>query len=324
MKAAVVNTLGQAPVYTDFADPRPEDGAVVATVEAASVKNLDRGLVAGTHYGSAALRLPIVAGIDGVARLADGRLVYTGAVAPFGMMAERALIDPRRAVELPAGLDPVIGAAVPNPGISAWFSLEYTGRIQPGARVLILGATGVTGAVAVQLAKAHFGAGSVVAVGRNSERLAWLRTVGADDVIALGTENLTERVAAEHALQPFDVIIDYLWGAPAEQVLAALGNNHLGIGFHATRFVHVGSMAGPTITLPGAILRSAGIELAGFGIGSIPAKEQARIPADVLPALFAMVAEGKLQIDVQRQPLEQVEQVWNAPERAGARLVLVP
>jgi NADPH:quinone reductase-like Zn-dependent oxidoreductase len=324
MKAAVVNTLGQAPVYADFTDPEPANGTVVATVEAASLKNLDRGLVSGKHYGSAALTLPMIAGVDGVARLGDGRLVYTGAVAPFGMMAERALIDPRGAVELPAGLDPILGAAVPNPGISAWFSLEYAGRIQPGSRVLVLGATGVTGGMAVQLAKSQFGAGSVVVAGRNTERLAWLRTVGADDVIELGTENLAERVAAEHASHPFDVVIDYLWGPPAEQVLAALGNNHLGTGFHSTRFVQVGAMAAPTINLAGGILRSAGIELCGFGIGSVPAPEQARVSTEVLPALFAMVAQGTLNIDARPRPLAEVEQVWTAAEPAGTRTVLVP
>jgi NADPH:quinone reductase-like Zn-dependent oxidoreductase len=324
MKAAVVTTLGQAPVYADFTDPAPANGAVVGTVLAASLKNLDRGLISGKHYGSAALTLPMVAGVDGVARLTDGRVVYTGAVAPFGMMAEQALLDPRRAVELPAGVDPVLGAAVPNPGISAWFSLEYAGRIQSGSRVLILGATGVTGGVAVQLAKSQFGAGSVVVAGRNTERLAWLRTVGADDVIELSTEDLAERVRAEHASQPFDVVIDYLWGAPAEQVLSALGNNHLGTGFHATRFVQVGSMAGPTINLPGGILRSAGIELCGFGIGSIPAREQARVSTEALPALYAMVADGTIDIDARPHPLSEVEQVWTAPEPAGTRTVLVP
>jgi NADPH:quinone reductase-like Zn-dependent oxidoreductase len=324
MKAAVVTAFGQPPAYGDFAEPQPQNGTEVATVEAASVKNLDRGLVAGTHYGSAALQLPIAAGIDGVARLADGRLVYTRAIPPYGLMAEQTLVDPNQMVELPAGVDPVIGAAVPNPGVSAWFSLEYAGRLRPGQRVLILGATGVTGSVAVQLAKAQFGAGNVVVAGRNADRLAWLRTVGADDVITLSSEDLTERVAAEHAAQPFDVVIDYLWGTPAEQVLTALGNNHLGTGFHATRYVEVGSMAGPTINLPGAILRSAGIELCGFGIGSIPGPEQARAATEVLPALFAMVAAGTLQIDVEVKPLSEVTHVWTEPEKAGARTVLVP
>ncbi len=324
MKAAVVNTLGRAPAYTDFDDPRPQNGLAVATVEAASLKNLDRGLVSGTHYGSASLRLPSVAGVDGVARLADGRLVYTGAIPPYGMMAERALIDPERVVDLPAGVDPVLGAAVPNPGLSAWFSLEYAARVQPGQNVLILGATGVTGALAVQLAKVQFGAGRVVVAGRNAARLDWLRTVCADHVISLGTDDLAERVAVEHNSHPIDVVLDYLWGSPAEQVLAGLGGYHLAATFHAMRYVQVGSMAGPTINLPAGILRSAGIELLGLGIGSVPAEAQARVGSELLPKLFELVADGSLQMDAQARPLSDVEELWTATEPSGTRIVLVP
>ena len=288
MKAAVIETLGRPPRYADFPDPQPADGAVVATVEAASLKNLDRGLVAGTHYGSASLPLPMVAGVDGVVRLDDGRLFYANARIPHGMMAERTLVDPTSSVELPAGIDPALAAAIPNPGLSAWFSLEYAAHFQPGQTVLILGATGVTGSVAVQLAKTHFGAGRVLAVGRNRERLDWLRTVGADDTIALDADS-AERLAAEHDSHPFDAVLDYLWGPPAEQVLAALGNSHLSTGYHPTRYVQVGAMAGPTIQLPAAILRSAGVHLLGVGLGSIPPEAQARVRTELLPALFAMV-----------------------------------
>ena len=323
MKAAVIDMLGRPPRYADFPDPQPVDGAVVATVEAASLKNLDRGLVAGTHYGSASLPLPMVAGVDGVARLDDGRLVYSNARFPHGMMAERTLVDPAAAVELPAGIDPVLAAAVPNPGLSAWFSLEYAAQIQPGQTVLILGATGVTGSVAVQLAKAHFGAGRVLAVGRNRERLDWLRTVGADDTIALDADS-ADRLAAEHDSHPFDAVLDYLWGSPAEQVLAALGNSHLSTGYHPTRYVQVGAMAGPTIQLSAAILRSAGVQLLGVGLGSIPPEAQARVKTELLPALFAMVSDGHLHIDVQPHALSQVESVWAANESSGTRVVLVP
>ena len=323
MKAAVIDMLGRPPRYADFPDPQPVDGAVVATVEAASLKNLDRGLVAGTHYGSASLPLPMVAGVDGVARLDDGRLVYSNARFPHGMMAERTLVDPAAAVELPAGIDPVLAAAVPNPGLSAWFSLEYAAQIQPGQTVLILGATGVTGSVAVQLAKAHFGAGRVLAVGRNRERLDWLRTVGADDTIALDADS-ADRLAAEHDSHPFDAVLDYLWGSPGEQVLAALGNSHLSTGYHPTRYVQVGAMAGPTIQLSAAILRSAGVQLLGVGLGSIPPEAQARVKTELLPALFAMVSDGRLHIDVQPHTLSQVESVWAANESSGTRVVLVP
>jgi NADPH:quinone reductase-like Zn-dependent oxidoreductase len=139
----------------------------------------------GKHHASKEIQLPAIAGFDGVARLADGRRVYTGAVAPYGMMAERTLVNPHGAVELPEHVDSVTAAAVPNPGMSAWMSLEHAAAVQPGDNVLVLGATGVTCSMAVQLARTVFGAGRVVVAGRNISRLDWLRTVGADDAIAL-------------------------------------------------------------------------------------------------------------------------------------------
>jgi NADPH:quinone reductase-like Zn-dependent oxidoreductase len=324
MKAAVIHALGQPPTYGDFEDPRPGDGAVVATVAAAALKNLDRGLVSGTHYASAQVQLPSVAGVDGVARLADGRLVYANAIPPYGLMAERTLVDPSRAVELPSDMDPVAAAATPNAAISAWLALEHTAALRPGQHLLVLGATGVTGGIAVQLAKTVFGAGRVVAAGRNAERLLWLRGVGADAVIPLGSGDWRDQVAAEHRAQPFDAVLDYLWGEPAEQVLTALANNSLTAGFHATRFVQVGSMAGPTITLPAGVLRGAGIEIVGFGFGSVPGKLFARANADYLPRLFVMVAKGELHVETQPRPLSEVADAWTHAEPSGTRVVLIP
>ena len=259
MKAAVVNAVGMPPVYTDFPDPQAGHGAVVATVEAAALKNLDRVMISGKHYSGAHLSLPMIAGVDGVARLDDGRLVYANVRPPNGMMAEKTLVDPAAAVEVPEGIDPVLAAAVPNPGLSVWLSFEHRAHIRPGQHALVLGATGVTGALAVQLAKAAFGAGRVVAAGRNAARLEWLKQVGADAVINVANDDLGSRVAAEHREQPFDVVLDYLWGAPAEQTLAALGNAQ----FHVTRFVQIGDMAGPHVTLPAGTFRGAGVELVG-------------------------------------------------------------
>src|ERR1700754_1083861 len=207
MKAAVVEALGQTPVYTDFTEPALGDGAVGVNVEASALTNLTRGLLSGNHYASKEIQLPAVAGVDGVARLGDGRLVYTGAIAPYGMMAERALVNPNGMTLLPDTIDPVTAAAIPNPGLSAWMALDYAAAVKPGAHVLVLGATGVTGSVAVQLAKSVFGAQHVVAAGRNTERLRWLCTVGADDVITIGEDDLGASVAAAHAERPFDAVL---------------------------------------------------------------------------------------------------------------------
>lgn len=152
MKAAVVTAWGEPPVYTDFPDPAPGDSSVVADVEASALTNLTRGLVSGNHYASKEIQLPAIPGVDGVARLEDGRRVYAGALPPYGMMAERTLINLHGAFELPEHVDSVTAAAVPNPGLSAWMSLDHAAAVKPGADVLVLGATGVTGSVAVQLA----------------------------------------------------------------------------------------------------------------------------------------------------------------------------
>lgn len=324
MKAAVVNEWGQAPAYTDVPEPQPRDGTEVVCVEAAALTNLTRALVAGKHYASKEIQLPAIPGVDGVARLDDGRRVYTGALAPYGMMAERALIDPRGGVEIPATLDSVTAAALPNPGISAWIALAHAAAVTPGDHVLVLGATGVTGATAVQLAKSEFGAGRVVVAGRDTDRLRWLRSVGADDVIALGTEDLAARVEASHAERPFDAVLDYLWGAPAAQVLTALAASHPSAHYHATRFVQIGSMAGPTLELDAGVLRGNGITVSGVGIGSVPTEALIQARTEGLTRMFAMVAAGELELRTQARPLAEVEQVWTAREPSGTRVVLTP
>jgi NADPH:quinone reductase-like Zn-dependent oxidoreductase len=324
MKAAVVEVWGQLPTYTDFPDPVATGSAVVADVEASALTNLTRGLVSGNHYASKEIQLPAVPGVDGVARLEDGRRVYTGALAPYGMMAERTLINPYGAVELPEHIDSVTAAAIPNPGMSAWMSLEYAAAVRPGDHVLVLGATGVTGSIAVQLARSVFGAGRVVVAGRDVARLEWLRTVGADDAIALGNSDLGDRVAAQHADRPFDAVLDYLWGEPAEQVLTALGSSHPATHYHATRFVQIGSMAGPTLNLPAGILRGSGITLVGLGLGSVPPEVLMRTRTEALPRLFAMIAASELALTTAARPLAEVADAWTTAEPSGTRVVLTP
>lgn len=324
MKAAVVHQWGQAPTYSDFPDPEPRDGAVVADVEASALTNLSRAVIMGKHYSSKEIQLPAIAGVDGVARLADGSRVYTGSLAPFGLMAQRTLLYPAGAVPVPEHVDSVTAAAVPNPGLSAWMTLDYAAQAKPGDHVLVLGATGVTGSLAVQLATSVFGAERVVVAGRNPQRLEWLRTVGADDVINLGTDNLTETVAAQHSQRPFDTVIDYLWGTPAQQVLAALAAAHPSTHFHATRFLQVGAMTGETISIDASTLRSTGITLQGVGIGSVPLDALGRARAEALPKLFSMLDAGELQMTTAARPLADIENVWAASEPSGTRVVITP
>lgn len=329
MKAAVVERLGEPPRYADVDDPVPSERMVVADVRAAAVKNIERALVAGSHYGSGQLALPGLVGLDAAVVLPDGRRVYAGATPPGGAMAERMLVDPDWTVELPDGVEDTVAAALPNAGVSAWFALEYAGQVRPGHSVLVLGGTGVTGSLAVQLAKRKFGADRVVAAGRSAERLARLAELGADDSIRIDQPNapsdgIEGEVRQHHAERPFDLVLDYLWGRPAEQTLRALGGDDLGAGFHRTRYVQIGEMAGPTLELSAGTLRSAGIELLGQGGGSVPREAYGRVAAEILPALFAMLGDGSITVDTQVRPLSQVSDAWTAPARSGVRVVLQP
>lgn len=324
MKAAVVHEWGQEPAYTDFPDPQPTGGAEAATVEASALTNLTRAVISGKHYSSKEITLPAIAGVDGVARLANGKRVYSGSLAPYGMMAERTVVYPAGAVEVPEHVDSVTAAAIPNPGISAWLALSHGAAVQPGQHVLVLGATGVTGSLAVQLAKSVFGAGHVTVAGRNAERLDWLRTVGADDAIMLGSDDLTEAITARHATRPFDAVLDYLWGSPAEQTLSALAASHPSAHFHATRFVQIGAMTGETISVNASTLRSTGITLSGVGIGSVPPEALQHTRTEALPKLFAMVNNGDLQLQTLARPLADIETIWAAKEPSGVRVVVTP
>lgn len=326
MKSAVIQELGQVPQLSEIPEPRVPDGWVLATVRAAAIKNIDRMLAAGTHYGSARMELPAQVGIDAVVELPDGRRSYVGAAPPSGAMAQYLPVDPAQAFDIPAGVDDAAAAALPNAGISAWFGLEYAGQIQPGQSILILGATGVTGGLAVQLAKHRFGAEYVVAVGRNAIRLEQLGHLGADVTVGLEQDgpHWIDTVRDIHAEHPFDLVLDYLWAEPAEQTLKMLANDDMTAAFHRTRYVQIGESACPTLNLPAAVLRSAGVELVGQGAGSVPQQAFARVWTEILPALFAMLADGRVSVATLQRPLAEVADAWIEPVPSGTRTVLVP
>src|SRR5690606_864427 len=183
--------------------------------------------------------------------------------APYGAMADLAPAPSAWLMPVPDALDDVTAAALPNPGVSAWLSLAHGAELRPGETVLVLGATGVTGRLAVQAAKLQ-GAGRVVAAGRDPKSLARLAELGADATVKLddpGTD-LVEAFAAE-AGDGYDVVVDYLWGAPAEAAIRSVGRGDLERAAKRTRYLQVGEMAGGTISLPAGVLRSSRLEIKG-------------------------------------------------------------
>jgi NADPH:quinone reductase-like Zn-dependent oxidoreductase len=319
MHAAVVRSFDHPPRYESHDTPEPAGPEeTVVDVLAVGLHPRVRTGASGRHYTSTGT-LPMIPGIDGVGRLPDGGSAYF--VSPddrWGSMADRAVIDRRRVVPLPAQADVARVAAAMNPAMSSWVALRRRVPLQPGQSVLVLGATGNAGAMAVQVAK-HLGAAHVVGAGRNPERLAQLSTLGADEVVAMADDlALTAEHLAEAAAE-VDVVIDYLWGEPASRAIMALLEARTDRS-RAMDWIQIGAMAGPTIELPSVALRSANFRLQGNGQGAV----SPRAYLAELPALVEAIGMGIFRIETRTVPLADVESTWVTPEAPGLRTVFVP
>jgi NADPH2:quinone reductase len=235
-------------------------------------------------------------------------------------MAQRAVVPKGMCLPLPDGLSDETAAAMANPGMSAWLSLTWRAQLAAGETVLILGATGVAGQLAIQMAK-MLGAARVIAAGRNPELLERLKARGADATIQLDQPDadLVAAFAQEVKAGGIDVVIDYLWGRPTEALIQAISQKGLNRKAKRVRLVEVGQSAGATITLPADVLRSSGLEINGSGFGSASIEQILK----AIPEFFAMAASGKLQMETERVPLAQIEEVWTR-RGDGSRLVVVP
>lgn len=316
MKAAVVEAYDRAPVYREFAEPVAGDGEVLVRVTAAGLHQVVRALAGGRHYGSTGV-LPFVPGVDGVGRLADGRRVYFGAARPpFGTFAELSISRPWMCVPVPDALDDVTAAALINPAMSSRAALMRA-QFAAGESVLILGATGVAGRLAVQVAR-RLGAGQVTAVGRNPRALAGLSGLGADTVIPLAQDEaaLLDAYRAAIAEAKADVVLDYLWGRPAEVLLQAMEQKGMSHAAPRIRYVQMGNMAGATIALSAATLRSSGLELLGSGFGSASLDELMKAVREML----AEAADRPFEFGVKSVRLDEIGTAWGGNED-GSRLV---
>lgn len=309
MKAAIVNSFDRVPEYGEFEEPVAQAGEVLIKVSAAGLSQLVRGQAAGRHYSSGT-SLPVIPGVDGVGRLADGRRVYFAFPrAPFGAMAELSVVRSSQYVPLPEELDDVTAAAAANPGMSSWVALNERAKFVAGETVLINGATGVSGRLAIQIAK-YLGARRVIATGRNEASVAELPLLGADRVIALdqSPERLTEVFRKEIRENGVSVILDYLWGASAESLMAAVAGHGSGEAEPRIRFVQIGSLSGQMISLPSGALRSSGLELLGSGLGSVSNE----VLVQNIGELMKAIVPGRLKIAAQAVPLTRVAEAWSS------------
>jgi NADPH:quinone reductase-like Zn-dependent oxidoreductase len=318
MNAAVVTSFDDPPHYEQFQVPQPGADETLVDVLAVGLHPRTRTGAAGSHYTST-VTLPMIPGIDGVGQRSDGKRIYfVAADDVIGTMAEKAVVDERRAIELPDEVDVAKVAAAMNPAMSAWVALRRRVPIEPGQSVLVLGATGNAGTMAVQVAK-RLGAGRVVGAGRDLTRLGALPAVGADDVVQLTDDAEASDHALAAAAADVDIVIDYLWDKPAQRAIMALLTAR-GDRSRAMNWIQIGSMAGPTIELPSIALRSANFRLQGNGQGAV--STQAYLAE--LPSLVAEIDAGTIAVRANRVPLAEVEAVWSRPDVPGERTVLVP
>jgi NADPH:quinone reductase-like Zn-dependent oxidoreductase len=322
MKAAVVYTKGKLPKYVEFPEPiAANENEVLISVTAVAITNLDKGIASGQHYSSEnENQNGTVIGSDGIGLLENGTKVYARGIS--GTIAEKALVEKNRMVVLPDGIDDATAAAMPNAVAGSAMALRFRAGIRPGETVLINGATGFTGQMAIQIAK-HYGAKKIIVTGRNEKTLESLLGLGADEIVSLkqDDDSFVSKLKEIHQNTPIDIVLDYLWGHSAELILSVLKGN--GNFTPKTRYVSVGSMSGDIIQLSAQILRSVDLQLSGSGLGSWTKEEVKLLFSEILPEMFLLASQNKLQVNIEKVNLIDIEKMWNAEVPDGKRLVVV-
>jgi NADPH:quinone reductase-like Zn-dependent oxidoreductase len=319
MNAAVVTSFDDPPHYQSFECPLPtSDDELLVDVLAVGLHPRVRSGAAGAHYTSSG-KLPMIPGVDAVGRRPDGKRIYFVTTEDdMGTMAEKAIVDVRRAVELPDGVEAEKVAASMNPAMSSWVALRRRVPIEPGQSVLVLGATGNAGGMAVQVAK-RLGAGRVVGAGRDPERLSALEQIGADQTVQLTSDARATGQALAAAAAEVDIVIDYLWGEPAQRAIMALLEGRSDRS-RELNWIQIGAIAGATLELPSVALRVANFRLQGVGQGAISATDYVA----ELPSLIDEINCGAIGVAANVVPLADVERIWMQPDLPGKRTVLVP
>lgn len=313
MKAAVVETFGVAPSFQEFREPEANAGESVVTVHAVALSPIVRALAAGKHYTSSATA-GFVPGVDGVGMDSTGRRVYfLFPKAPFGSMAEKSLVASDMMVPVPEDISDLRAAAVATAGLASWIALSRRARVRAGEVVMVIGATGAAGGMALQTAR-YFGASKVIAVGRNEKKLAAL---DADVKVALN-DSADEALCTQFD-QRVDVVLDFVWGEPATRVLrAATQRRGSPAGAARLRYVQLGTLAGDTIPLRGDMLRSTGVELMGSGVGSVAVKDLLVGAGELLAA----APEAGFNTPFESMPLRSIADAWNGDP--DVRYILTP
>src|SRR5215470_15508522 len=320
MPAAVIRTYAASPEYLLRPLPRRERGQALVRVAAAPISPLDLLCASGKSYFGAP-PLPYIPGTQGVGIVMEADMLTPGQRVWFtcdagmkpgdGSMAMYCVIDESAALVLPEAVDNDLAAALGLSAIAAWMALTWRGQLQPGEQVLVLGASGAVGQVAVQAAKL-LGAGRVIAASRDEAARARALARGADAVVDLTGDDVDEisrRIAAA-CEGPLHLVIDPVWGLPAEAAVRVLATEG--------RLVNFGSAASPTALFESATIRSRLHAILGYTNNALTHEQKAQ----ALTQILTHAAAGRCTVEREMVPLEQVAQAWER-QAASARRKLI-
>jgi NADPH:quinone reductase len=321
VRAAIVSAYQEAPELGERPEPQALEGQTVIELLAAALNPADLAIGSGT-FPAGSPPLPYVPGIEGVgrvvqsARFSPGTRVWASGrglgVAADGSLAGRFVASDDALIRVPEGAEDVMAAAFGQVGLAAWMPLTWLAPVRPGEVVLVLGATGSVGSVAVQAAKL-LGASHVVGVGRDQSRLDVAGGLGADAVVALDGDDFRDRLAAALEGAPPSLVIDLLWGPPLEAAAAVAGPG--------ARIVHLGQSAGPVAALASGLVRGKQLQILGYSNFAVPADALAKGYAEVVGHAVA----GGLRLATDVLPLDRVGEAWERQARGhDVKLVLVP
>ena len=299
MRAAVIERHGEPPVVRDMPEPVADKAAVVEVI-AAALNPADLAIASGKFY-TGPPPLPYVPGGEGVGRLLQngtaGPRVFFRAAMPNGSFAERAIVSGGQTVAIPDAVSDGLAASLGTPGIAAYVGLTRRAQLKAGETVLILAASGVLGAIAVQVARL-LGAGRIVAGARDEQALARSLDLGADATVDLKqTDGLTERIR-EASRGQLNVVIDPVWGVPGVAALEAMSP--------FGRFVQLGQSAGNEAVVRSGVVRGRYLSILGHSNFSLPWQDLAA----AYRALIDYAAAGRLTVEVEVLPLDAAPEAW--------------
>ncbi len=314
MKAALIEEIGKGPVYTDVEEPERQAGQTLVQVSAAPLNPIDISTAAGRYPGGSP-QTPFVAGREAVGRVLESDSVAEGArvyVSGLGFFAERGVASDENVVEIDAEVDDALAACFGVAGLAAWLALEWRGDLREGETVLVLGASGAVGAIAVQAAKL-LGAGRVVAAARSEEGLERARTLGADATVKLDEHDDLAAAFLNACDGQLDLTIDPVWGEPGAAAVKATS--------FGGRLVQLGQSASKEATLESGWIRAKLLSILGHTNFAAPAE----VRNDAYLRMVRHAAAGDLTVDHELMPLERVVQAWELQEASpGRKLVLSP